>query len=108
LAELLQRAGGLANDRQIKHHGLAIRWHSERRLGQIMKKQRQMVGMAKSPPPRPEWSGCQKPDHMLPTLAEVAIDKSLADRAHKSAAIPSDQVWADGGHEATGHPLHVR
>jgi hypothetical protein len=111
LAELLQRAGGLANDRQIERHGLTIRWRSERRLGQIMKKQRQTVGMAKGCDKggeRPIAGLRQNPADAPPTLAETGIDKNLANRARKSAAIPSDQVWVDGGHEATGHPVHVR
>lgn len=63
------------------------RFRAERRLGELIHAQRE-AGLA-NVGGRPPETGLQKnPVISPPTLSEAGIDKNLADRARKYAAIP--------------------
>jgi hypothetical protein len=62
-----------------------IRFRGKRRLGELMTAQRESVGLNKGTLRRGSESD---PRDDRPTLAEAGIDKHLADRARKFAAIP--------------------
>lgn len=75
--------------RQAKNKGLEvdaaeIRMRAERRLGELIKKQKDTVGLN-----RGGWPTCgAKEEPQVPTLAEAGIDKKLSSRAQKLAAVP--------------------
>jgi N6-adenosine-specific RNA methylase IME4 len=78
-----------AKDGELIAHATAIRKRAERRLGELMAQERKAGRMAK-PPAGP---GRGKKGHKVgstgdPTLAGQGIDKHLADRARKAAAVP--------------------
>jgi hypothetical protein len=65
-----------------------MRQRAERRLGELMDEARAAGNLAKPPGgsksrPRKDDRVGEKPDH--PTLADLGIDKNLADRARKAA-----------------------
>jgi hypothetical protein len=71
-----------------------IRLRAERRLGEMIREQKETVGLNKG-------GGDQKSDHRVPekpgdkpTLASQGIDKNLADRARKAAALSDDEFKA--------------
>lgn len=68
-----------------------IRWRAERRIGELIQLQKETVGLNEGGLRR----GLEKnPRDERPTLAEVGIDKNLADRARELAAIPRDEFEA--------------
>lgn len=97
-AEAMRAAARVAKNKNAEADLAEIRFRGERRLGELMAEQRD-AGMMK--PGNPEgWNatnGLQENPLERPiTLAEVGIDKSLADRARKYAAI-RDAEAADPG-----------
>jgi hypothetical protein len=58
---------------------------AERRLGEMMAEQKATVGLA--PPGRPKIGVSETPISKPPTLAEAGIDKNLAKKARKLAAL---------------------
>ena len=67
-----------------------IRIRAERRLGQIIKQQKETVGLN-----RGGWPSCGVAgEPQVPTLADAGIDKKLSSRAQKSASIPEDKYEA--------------
>ena len=77
-----------ANDRQMECDASEIRIRAERRLGEMIRTQKETVGLNTGA------MGIGKsavPDkNRTPTLAEVGIDKKLSSRAQAIAAIPED------------------
>lgn len=87
-AEALRVYARQAKDRNLELDAAEIRFRAERRLGQMIAVQKKTVGLAKGSAGkgRPKKGGSRKdPPKSVPTLAEVGIDKYLADRARKMA-----------------------
>ena len=89
-AEAMRTYARQTKNKQLEIDASEIRFRAERRLGELMEAQRQIVGLA--PAGRPKEMG--HPIIKPLTQAEAGIDKHLADRARKYAAIPSDEFEA--------------
>ena len=71
-----------------------IRERAEVRLGEILKVQKETVGLAAGGERggRAKIDGTRaEPAILRPTLAEVGIDKKLSSRAQKKAAVPESK-----------------
>jgi hypothetical protein len=84
----LAAAARQATDREMEAEAAVLKLEAERRLGQLMAAQKATIGFNKG-------GGDQRSDHRNskkpgdpPTLAEAGIDKNLADKARKAAAMP--------------------
>ena len=84
-----------AKNRQLEIDAAEIRMRAERRIGELMEYQRQTLGLNKGA------AGLGSNQHQVrvieqpaPTLAEAGIDKNLADRARKMAAVPEEKFEA--------------
>lgn len=79
-----------AKDLELIAHATEIRKRAERRLGELIEEERKAGKLAKPPggsKARPKKGRVARgPDH--PTLASRGIDKHLADRSRKMAALP--------------------
>jgi len=89
-SEAMRAYAKQAKNKQLEIDASEIRFRAERRIGELMAAQRDSVGLA--PAGRPEKIG-SNPDPIIrpPTLAEAGIDKHLADRARKYAAVPEQE-----------------
>ena len=82
-----------AKNRDLEVDAAEIRIRAERRLGELIKLQKETVGLATGA------AGIGKPASAViteyrtqpPTLAEVGIDKNLSSRAQKLAAVPEEK-----------------
>ena len=91
-AEAMRAYARQAKNRQLEVDTAEIRMRAERRLGEIIKAQRDTVGLAKGGQPYQNPTGQDKvPVEASPTLAEIGIDKNLSSRAQKLAAVPEDK-----------------
>ena len=97
VAEAIRAAGKVAKNRQMEADGAEIRFRYERRVGELIKRQAETVGLNQGTAGAGDSNigratGGSKTDPPVnqthPTLAEAGIDKHLADRARKYAAIP--------------------
>ncbi|MDO9541479.1 MAG: DNA N-6-adenine-methyltransferase [Kiritimatiellia bacterium] len=88
-AEALRVYARLAKNHELEIDAAEIRIRSERRLGEMIKEQRETVGLAK--PGRKTIGSKKDPISETPPLASAGIDKHLADRARKLAAVPTDK-----------------
>lgn len=89
-AEAMRAYAKQAKNRQLEIDASEIRLRAERRIGELMAAQRDAGLMSTGG--RPSETGLQtNPVSAPPSLAEVGIDKNLADRARKYAAIPDDE-----------------
>lgn len=79
--------GNVAKNKQAEIDMAEIRFRGERRLGELMATQKAEHGSAQGRRTDLGFSGTQV-DTAPITLAEAGIDKNLADRARKFAAIP--------------------
>jgi phage N-6-adenine-methyltransferase len=85
-----------AKNRDLEITAVEIRVRAERRIGELIQRQRETIGLAKGAAGtgRPKLGGFKsnppKKDSR-PSLAEAGIDKNLADRARKLAALPTAQ-----------------
>jgi hypothetical protein len=88
-----------SKDRQLIEHATEIRARAERRLGELMERQRDTVGMAKGARGNPAGRGAkivrdsEKPAQ--PTLSDAGIDKNLAHRARKAARMSEGEFEAE-------------
>lgn len=81
-----------AKNRELEIAAAEIRMRAERRIGELMQAQKKGGGLAKAGRPIKKIGSARVPiSESQPTLAEAGIDKHLADRARKLAAIPSPQ-----------------
>jgi phage N-6-adenine-methyltransferase len=89
-SEAMRAYAKQAKNKQLEIDASEIRFRAERRIGELMAAQRDSVGLA--PAGRPKEIG-SNPDPIIrpPTLAEAGIDKHLADRARKYAAVPEQE-----------------
>lgn len=87
-SEAMRAYAKQAKNKQLEIDAIDIRNRAERRIGELMAVQRE-AGML--PEGRPKNGLEENPFSKPITLAEVGIDKNLADRARKYAAIPEQQ-----------------
>lgn len=80
-----------AKNKQLEIDAAEIRMRAERRLGELMELQRQTVGLAQG---KRTDLGPKATQVDAPTLSEAGIDKHLADRARKMAAVPEEKFEA--------------
>ena len=75
-----------AKNKDLEIDAAEIRMRAERRLGEMIRMQKETVGLA-PPGPKPKFGSDMEPNR-TPTLAEAGIDKKLSSRAQKMAAVP--------------------
>ena len=85
-AEAMRAYARQAKNRQLEVDTAEIRMRAERRLGEIIKLQKDTVGLATGGDAMK--ARFQRGTEVRPTLAEVGIDKKLSMRAQKLAAVP--------------------
>tara|TARA_B000000460_G_scaffold248191_1_gene225060 strand:+ start:6692 stop:7513 length:822 start_codon:yes stop_codon:yes gene_type:complete len=90
-SEAMRAYAKQAKNKQLEVQAAEIRIRAERRIGELMAAQRDAGGLAKGGQPHQSTGLQHNPVAPAPTLAEVGIDKNLADRARKYAAIPEDE-----------------
>jgi N6-adenosine-specific RNA methylase IME4 len=81
-----------AKDRELEIQAAQIRFRAERRLGELVKAQKETVGLAKGGQPYRRDSTCSEPERVeneapVPTLKQAGIDRKLSSRAQRMAAI---------------------
>ena len=85
-----------AKNKELEADAWEIRMRAERRIGQLIAEQKETVGLneGRAGKGRPDLGGLEinppKKD-TRPTLAEVGIDKNLADRARKLTKAASEE-----------------
>jgi hypothetical protein len=82
-----QQANNIALEKDV----MEIRLNAERRLGEMMAEQKETVGLAKAGRPREIGLRENPISSGPPTLAEAGIDKNLAHRARKLAAMSPER-----------------
>jgi hypothetical protein len=80
-----------AKDTQMMQHAAEIKVRAERRLGEMLREQKETVGMNSGQLLRGSVS---EPRESIPTLADVGIDKKLSMRSQQLAAMPSEHFEA--------------
>jgi len=88
-AVALKAYARLAKNHQLEVDAGEIRLRSERRLGAMMAEQKAVTGLNEGG--RPKKLGSDGSQFSKPTLADAGIDKGLAMRARKLAAVPQDK-----------------
>ena len=85
-----------AKDGELIALATEIRKRAERRLGELIEEQRKTGRLAKGGQPhqRERKSTGSRKDPVAPTLADQGVDKHLADRARKAAAMPAEKFEA--------------
>lgn len=87
-AEAMRAYARQAKNRQLEVDAAEIRMRAERRLGELIKAQKETVGLNAGALRR---GANEEPRDERPTLAEAGIDKKLSSRAQKLAAVPEDK-----------------
>lgn len=97
-SEAMRAYARQAKNKQLEIDAAEIRIRAERRIGELMKLQKEAGLMNKGSKAGRLPNGGSRENPPLTddkiTLAEVGIDKSLADRARKYAAVPDDE-WEE-------------
>lgn len=91
-AEAIRAYARQAKNRQLEIDAAEIRLRAERRLGEMLREQKETVGL--NPGTRGQLAGgsrVEPPGATLPTLADAGIDKKLSARAQKLAAVPEEK-----------------
>lgn len=88
-ARALEAAARVARNRDAEAHVAVIRLRAERRLGQMILDQRATGMLNRGGRPK-TGSSADPVSPALPTLAEAGVDKHLADRSRKLAAVPDE------------------
>lgn len=85
-----------AKDTELSRHATEIRLRAERRLGELMAEQPKASGTRGQLKGRDSSGGTKTdpPEKSAPTLVDQGIDKHLADRARKAAAMPEAKYEA--------------
>lgn len=91
-SEAMRAYAKQAKNKQLEVDAAEIRIRAERRLGEMIAGQRDAGLLSKGAATEGVGKrGLQNSPHSAPTLAEAGIDKNLADRARKIAAVPAEQ-----------------
>lgn len=92
-SEAMRAYAKQARNKQLEVQAAEIRIRAERRIGELMAAQRDAGGLKQGNPDGfAATNGLETNPLVKPvTLAEAGIDKNLADRARKYAAIPEDE-----------------
>lgn len=90
-SEAMRAYAKQAKNKQLEVQAAEIRIRAERRIGELMAAQRDAGAMATAGRPSDKIGSRTNPISAAPTLSEAGIDKNLADRARKYAAIPEDE-----------------
>lgn len=85
-SEAIRAYAKQAKNRQLEVDAAEIRMRAERRLGEIIKAQKETVGLATGGDAM--RARFQPGTEVRPTLADAGIDKKLSSRAQKLAAVP--------------------
>lgn len=97
-AEAMRAYAHQAKNKQLEVDAAEIRFRAERRLGELIRAQKETVGLAKGGQPYQASTGSDKePVDRAPTLAQAGIDKKLSSRAQKIAAIPEQEFESQIG-----------
>jgi len=91
IASAMKAYARQANDKQMEIDASDIRIRAERRLGEMIRAQKENEGLNEGG--RPTKTPTKK-EGVSPTLAEVGIDYKLSSRAQAMAAIPEDDFEA--------------
>ncbi len=108
-AEAMRAYAHQAKNREMEVDAAEIRMRAERRLGELIRAQKETVGLQAGGRSRKGGGtrGAKKEPQPSapPTLADVGIDKKLSSRAQKLAAVPEDQFEGMIGkwRERVGH-----
>lgn len=95
VSEAMRAYAHQAKNKQLEIDAAEIRIRAERRIGELMAAQKEAGLMASGGQPHQKNPTGSKKNPVAPiTLAEVGIDKSLADRARKYAAVPEEE-WEE-------------
>lgn len=94
-SEAIRAYARQAKNKQLEVDAAEIRLRAERKLGELIQKQKETVGLnrgaaagGKKDGPRGAYT---EPRDSAPTLAEAGIDKKLSSRAQKLAAVPEKE-----------------
>lgn len=87
-SEAMRAYAKQAKNKQLEIDASEIRFRAERRIGELMASQKESVGLNQGTLRR---GSEMDPRDEKPTLAEAGIDKHLADRARKYAAVPAQE-----------------
>lgn len=92
-AEAMRVYAHQAKNRQMEVDAAEIRMRAERRLGEMIRQQKETVGLNTGTAGlgRPDLGGSDRELPKTPTLAEAGIDKKLSSRAQKLAAVPEEK-----------------
>lgn len=94
-AEAMRAYAKQAQNKQLEVDAAEIRIRAERRLGEMIKVQKETVGLnaGRAGAGRPILGGSSEepPKDTRPTLADAGIDKKLSSRAQKMAAVPEQE-----------------
>jgi phage N-6-adenine-methyltransferase len=95
-SEAMRAYAKQAKNKQLEIDASEIRFRAERRIGELMAAQKQ-AGLMSNGAANAGWKETRV-QSAPPTLAEAGIDKNLADRARKYAAVPEmefESILAD-------------
>ena len=79
------------NFQSLEIDATEIRIRAERRLGELIKAQKETVGLATGGQPYLATGSASAPVEKRPTLSDSGISKKLSSHAQKVAAIPEDE-----------------
>ncbi|WP_074129305.1 hypothetical protein [Bradyrhizobium sp. NAS96.2] len=92
-SEALRLAAKVAKNIDLEVQAAKIRFRAERRLGELVKAQKETVGLHRGGRPRSET--CSDEEQVSPpTLAEAGIDRKLSSKAQKLAAMDAEAFEA--------------
>jgi phage N-6-adenine-methyltransferase len=97
-SEAMRAYAKQAKNKQLEIDASEIRFRAERRIGELMAAQKGSAGLNAGGRPSEKTGSKTDPVYAAPTLAEAGIDKHLADRARKYAAVPEmefESILAD-------------
>jgi hypothetical protein len=90
-ARAIQAAAMIAKDKQLEIDASEIRIRAERRLGEMIRQQKETEGLNKGEAGRFTGGTNEEPPAVKPTLASVGISKKLSSRSQAIAAIPEEE-----------------
>jgi N6-adenosine-specific RNA methylase IME4 len=89
-ADAMRHAARIARDRDLEIQAAQIRFRAERRLGELIRAQKETVGLAQGRRTDLVPNGNEVADGKV-TLAEAGIDRKVSMRAQRVAALPVEK-----------------